>query len=64
MLSRQVEYLRERHIPRATAACHLSQPSLPAAIRELEREPDVPMVRRGQRFAGLAPTVKGCSATS
>jgi DNA-binding transcriptional LysR family regulator len=37
------------------AACHVSQPSLSAAIRKLERELDVPLVRRGQRFAGLTP---------
>ncbi|MFC7591938.1 LysR substrate-binding domain-containing protein [Nonomuraea antimicrobica] len=56
---RQLEYLvalaRERHFARAAAACHVSQPSLSAAIRKLERELDVPLVRRGQRFAGLTP---------
>ncbi|MEV4173729.1 LysR family transcriptional regulator [Nonomuraea sp. NPDC049709] len=59
MLLRQLEYLvalaRERHFARAAAACHVSQPSLSAAIRKLERELDVPLVRRGQRFAGLTP---------
>lgn len=59
VLLRQLEYLvalaRERHFARAAAACHVSQPSLSAAIRKLERELDVPLVRRGQRFAGLTP---------
>src|SRR5258707_10624167 len=59
MLLRQLEYLvalaRERHFARAAAACHVSQPSLSAAIRKLERELDVPIVLRGRRFAGLTP---------
>ncbi|RZQ61330.1 LysR family transcriptional regulator [Amycolatopsis suaedae] len=59
MLLRQLEYLaalaRERHFARAAAACHVSQPSLSVAIRKLERELGVPIVRRGQRFAGLTP---------
>ncbi|MET7336569.1 LysR family transcriptional regulator [Nonomuraea sp. NPDC005650] len=59
VLLRQLEYLvalaRERHFARAAEACHVSQPSLSAAIRKLERELDVPLVRRGQRFAGLTP---------
>jgi Bacterial regulatory helix-turn-helix protein, lysR family len=40
VLLRQLEYLvalaRERHFARAAAACHVSQPSLSAAIRKLE----------------------------
>ncbi|GAB2907346.1 LysR family transcriptional regulator [Streptomyces mayteni] len=59
MLLRQLEYLvalaRERHFARAAAACYVSQPSLSAAIRKLERELDVPIVRRGRRFEGLTP---------
>ncbi|MEV7085751.1 LysR family transcriptional regulator [Streptomyces sp. NPDC093085] len=59
MLLRQLEYLvalaRERHFARAAASCYVSQPSLSAAIRKLEHELDVPIVRRGHRFEGLTP---------
>jgi DNA-binding transcriptional LysR family regulator len=59
MLLRQLEYLvalaRERHFARAAAACYVSQPSLSAAIRRLEQELDVPIVRRGRRYEGLTP---------
>ncbi|WP_328554425.1 MULTISPECIES: LysR family transcriptional regulator [unclassified Streptomyces] len=59
MLLRRLEYLvalaRERHFARAAAACFVSQPSLSAAIRRLEHELDVPIVRRGRRYEGLTP---------
>jgi DNA-binding transcriptional LysR family regulator len=59
MLLRQLEYLvalaRERHFARAADACFVSQPSLSAGIRSLERELDVLIVRRAQRFEGLTP---------
>jgi DNA-binding transcriptional LysR family regulator len=59
MLLRQLEYLvalaREEHFARAAAACYVSQPSLSAAIRKLEHDLDVPIVRRGRRFEGLTP---------
>jgi DNA-binding transcriptional LysR family regulator len=59
MLLRQLEYLvalaREKHFARAADACYVSQPSLSAAIRKLEQELDVPIVRRGRRFEGLTP---------
>ncbi|MFF5009899.1 LysR substrate-binding domain-containing protein [Streptomyces phaeochromogenes] len=59
MQLRQLEYLvalaRERHFARAAAACYVSQPSLSAAIRRLEHELHVPIVRRGRRYEGLTP---------
>ncbi|MEZ5211086.1 LysR family transcriptional regulator [Gordonia sp. (in: high G+C Gram-positive bacteria)] len=57
MLFRQLEYFvslaAERHFARAAAACYVSQPALSEAIRKLERELGVPLVRRGQNFEGL-----------
>lgn len=59
MLIRQLEYLaalaRERHFARAAEACYISQPALSAAIRKLEAEFHVPIIRRGNRFLGLTP---------
>ncbi|GAA1482914.1 LysR family transcriptional regulator [Gordonia sinesedis] len=59
MLFRQLEYFvalaREQHFARAAAACHVSQPTLSEAIRKLEHEFGVPLVRRGHSFEGLTP---------
>jgi DNA-binding transcriptional LysR family regulator len=59
MFIRQLEYLaaldRERHFGRAAAACHVSQPTLSAGIRSLERELGIPLVRRGRTFEDLSP---------
>ncbi|MEU9861206.1 LysR family transcriptional regulator [Streptomyces sp. NPDC047971] len=59
MLFRQLEYLvalsRERHFARAAQSCYVSQPALSEAIRKLEEELDVPLVRRGRRYEGLTP---------
>ena len=59
MLFRQLEYFvalaQERHFARAASACYVSQPALSEAIRKLESELDVPLVRRGQKFEGLTP---------
>ena len=57
MIVRKLEYLialaREGHFARAAAACHVSQPTLSAAIRQLEIEMGVLIVERGPRFHGL-----------
>jgi DNA-binding transcriptional LysR family regulator len=59
MLFRQLEYFvalaQERHFARAASACYVSQPALSEAIRKLEQELGVPLVRRGQKFEGLTP---------
>lgn len=59
MLFRQLEYFvalaREKHFARAAAACYVSQPALSEAIRKLETELKVPLVRRGKSFDGLTP---------
>jgi DNA-binding transcriptional LysR family regulator len=59
MLFRHLEYFvalaREQHFARAAAACYVSQPALSEAIRKLEHELDVPLVRRGRTFQGLTP---------
>ncbi len=57
MVLRQFEYLvalaREKHFGRAAEACHVSQPTLSAAIRLLEEDLGAPIVERGHRFVGL-----------
>ncbi|TIC87711.1 LysR family transcriptional regulator [Nocardioides sp. GY 10113] len=59
MLLRRLEYLialeREGHFGRAAESCHLSQSALSSAIKKLEAELGVPIVRRGQRYEGLTP---------
>ena len=46
---------REGHFGRAAEACHVSQPTLSNAIRQLEEDLRVPIVERGQKFAGFTP---------
>ncbi|MGA2792317.1 MAG: LysR family transcriptional regulator, partial [Roseiarcus sp.] len=57
MVLRQLEYLvalaRERHFGRAALACNVSQPTLSAAIRQLEADLGAPIVERGHKFHGL-----------
>lgn len=57
MIIRQLIYLdalaREKHFRRAAEACHVSQPTLSAAIAQLEDELGVLIVERGRRFQGL-----------
>jgi DNA-binding transcriptional LysR family regulator len=45
----------ERHFGRAAESCGVSQPSLSAAIKQLEGELGVQLVWRGSRFEGLTP---------
>jgi len=57
MVLRQLEYLvalaREKHFGRAALACNVSQPTLSAAIRQLEEDLGAPIVERGHKFLGL-----------
>ena len=57
MVLRQLEYLialaRERHFGRAAEACHVTQPTLSAAIRQLETDLGAPIIERGHRYIGL-----------
>jgi DNA-binding transcriptional LysR family regulator len=46
---------RERHFGRAAEKCHISQPTLSNAIRQLEEDLGAPLVERGQRFVALTP---------
>src|SRR3546814_17384630 len=59
MLIRHLAYFvtlaKERHFARAADACHITQPTLSAAIRKLEEDHGVPLVARGHRFTVLTP---------
>ena len=59
MVLRQLEYLvalaREKHFGRAAEACHVTQPTLSAAIRQLEQDLGAPIIERGHRYIGLTP---------
>ena len=59
VLFRQLEYFvavaQEQHFGRAAKKCHVSQPTLSAAIAKLERELDVTLIERGHSFVGLTP---------
>jgi DNA-binding transcriptional LysR family regulator len=59
LVLKQLAYLvalaREQHFGRAAESCHVSQPTLSAAIRNLEEELGAPIVERGHRFNGFTP---------
>ncbi|TCL93112.1 DNA-binding transcriptional LysR family regulator [Rhizobium sp. PP-WC-2G-219] len=46
---------QERHFGRAAEQCGITQPTLSAAIRQLEDNLGVMLVNRGSRFQGLTP---------
>jgi DNA-binding transcriptional LysR family regulator len=57
MQIKHLEYLvalsREKHFAHAAAACHVTQPTLSAGIKQLEESLGVLIVERGQRFRGF-----------
>jgi DNA-binding transcriptional LysR family regulator len=57
MFIRQLKYLvtlaEIGHFSRAAEACHVSQPALSSAIRKLETELDLHLVRRGRKYEGM-----------
>jgi DNA-binding transcriptional LysR family regulator len=59
MINRYLEYIvalaRERHFARAADACHVTQPTLSAGIKQLEESLGVRIVERRQRFVGFTP---------
>ena len=46
---------QHKHFGRAASACHITQPALSNALRSLETELGVSIVRRGRNYAGLTP---------
>ena len=46
---------QHRHFGRAASACHITQPALSNALRSLETELGVAIVRRGRSYEGLTP---------
>jgi DNA-binding transcriptional LysR family regulator len=59
MFIRQIQYLmalsKTGHFGRAAESCHVSQPGFSTAIKHLEEELSITIVRRGQRFQGITP---------
>jgi len=50
-----VALAQHRHFGRAASACHITQPALSNALRALEADLGVAIVRRGRTYAGLTP---------
>lgn len=57
MFIRQLSYLialdKYRHFARAANSCHVSQPSLSVALRQLENELGITIIQRNRRFIGF-----------
>ena len=57
MFMRQLTYLialdKHRHFGRAADSCHVSQPALSNAIKELERELRITVIKRNRTFEGI-----------
>jgi DNA-binding transcriptional LysR family regulator len=46
---------KAKHFGKAAEECHVTQPTLSSAIKQLEEQLGVMLVRRGSRFLGLTP---------
>lgn len=59
MFIRQLEYFvtlaKVKHFAQAAEICCVTQPALSTAIRNLEEELGIPIVKRGRRYEGLTP---------
>lgn len=59
MFMRQLHYLialdKHRHFGRAAESCHVSQPALSNALKELERELGITIIKRSRTFQGITP---------
>ena len=53
-----------QHFGRAAQACHITQPALSNAVRALETEFGVVIVRRGRTYAGLTPEGEAVRASA
>jgi len=53
-----------RHFGRAAQACHITQPALSNALRALEKEFNVVIVKRDRAYAGLTPEGERVLATA
>lgn len=53
-----------RHFGRAAQACHITQPALSNALRALEREFNVVIVKRDRSYVGLTPEGEHVLATA
>lgn len=59
-----VALAEHKHFGRAAAACHITQPALSNAMRALEQEFGVVIVKRGRSYAGLTPEGERVLATA
>ena len=53
-----------RHYARAAQSCHITQPALSNALRALEKEFGIAIVKRGRTYAGLTPEGEKVLATA
>ena len=59
-----VALAEHKHFGRAAAACHITQPALSNAMRTLEQQFGVVIVKRGRAYGGLTPEGERVLATA